>query len=498
MKAILRLMIFMAALPFFGHYALAAPWVYMTLTYDYSNHTYSAEAVYIRINGNLLENLSMPPVIMNGYTLVPARETLEAAGAVVDWKKETEEIFVAYNETIAILKIGDTAVNVNGDIITLPCAPKIINNKAMLPIRFLSDGLGLSVDWNNSTRTVSINIIAERLDQLNSVPQYWSTPPKNENSSGTVDESGSIIRQFDNDFYYDTVTRQILIANNGVIIPNNALGIDMKLLTFSEDYYEKNYSIGFKAGISCIAKSGKYMVNSGDLNYISLKTAADGYAEITINSDRTLAYDITQENDYIYITPKEPKERYGKIVVVDAGHGGSDAGSDANGIIEKELNLDITLRLIKLLEADESIKVYATRRDDSYYSRPERASVGNELGDLFVSVHNNYFTSDVPNGTEVLYYPHENDAALGFSSERFAQILQSSLVSQLGSKSRDIRQEPMDVLTMTKIPAVLCEVGFITNSAEAEKLKNDSYKQAAANAIYKGIVEAFNEYTPQR
>ena len=70
----------------------ANKYVNMTLRYDYSDHKYNAEEVFVAINGKKLTNLVMPPIILNGYTLVPAREVFEGVGADVEWKKELEQV----------------------------------------------------------------------------------------------------------------------------------------------------------------------------------------------------------------------------------------------------------------------------------------------------------------------------------------------------------------------------------------------------------------------
>ena len=66
--------------------------VNMTLTYDYTQHKYSAEEVFVAINGNKLTGLKMPPIVLNNFTLVPAREVFEAMGATVEWKKDLEQV----------------------------------------------------------------------------------------------------------------------------------------------------------------------------------------------------------------------------------------------------------------------------------------------------------------------------------------------------------------------------------------------------------------------
>ena len=117
---------------------------------------------------------------------------------------------------------------------------------------------------------------------------------------------------------------------------------------------------------------------------------------------------------------------------------------------------------------------------------------------MFISIHANSFSGEKANGTEIWYYPHTNDNTIGLSCEQLAQCLRKNLINNLKSADRGTKSTNYDVLTLTEIPASLCEIGFITNPEEAENLKNDEYKNLAADAIYKAIIESFEKYTPQR
>ena len=86
----------------------ANKYVNMTLTYDYTQHKYSAEEVFVAINGNKLTGLKMPPIVLNNFTLVPAREVFEAMGATVEWKKDLEQVYVKYNDKLVVIPIGST------------------------------------------------------------------------------------------------------------------------------------------------------------------------------------------------------------------------------------------------------------------------------------------------------------------------------------------------------------------------------------------------------
>ena len=211
-------------------------------------------------------------------------------------------------------------------------------------------------------------------------------------------------------------------------------------------------------------------------------------------------------------------------VVLDAGHGGLDPGSDGlTGLVEKELALDITLRLGRLLEQRTDLEVLYTRKDDSYVALDERAPFANRAkGDLFLSIHAN--TAPVRNvlGTETYYLnrgeskedlalaTRENAMATNSISElgdlvkkivahdkrdesrEFAARIQTAthdLSTQTYGKlyNRGVRHSPLVVLIGATMPAVLVEVGFISNPREEALLKRADHRQKVAEALYKGI-----------
>lgn len=239
-----------------------------------------------------------------------------------------------------------------------------------------------------------------------------------------------------------------------------------------------------------------HTLNSALLESVNVNSDS-GSTVFTIKEKNIYAYDITDDENNIYIKVLTPKEKYSKIVVVDAGHGDGDNGASGSGMHEKNLNLAMALKLVKLLEGN-NIKAYATRLDDTFLELNERVAFANEVGDLFISIHQNSFTSEKANGTETWHYPHANDAELGYTSEEFAKVVQNNLISKLGSLDRGVKSTNYVVIKNTNIPAVLCEIGFISNPSEASKLGNDSYQQLVAQALCDSVLTAFSSYVPKR
>lgn len=183
------------------------------------------------------------------------------------------------------------------------------------------------------------------------------------------------------------------------------------------------------------------------------------------------------------------------IVVVDPGHGGRDEGANVKGLREKDINLDIGKKLGDMLE-DSGVKVIYTRTEDVKLTLADRYTLANEQhADLFVSVHNN----TLPNvssysGIETLYCPSGKKQDQTMDGERFATIVQDTLVDQLEADDHGIISRPdLAVLNKTNMPAVIAEIGYMTNASDREKLKTQEYREKAAQALHDAVLKALEE-----
>ena len=170
------------------------------------------------------------------------------------------------------------------------------------------------------------------------------------------------------------------------------------------------------------------------------------------------------------------------LVVMDAGHGGSNPGATYNGRQEKDDALALTLAVGRILEQN-GVDVYYTRTTDVYESPYQKAMEGNALGaDYFVSIHRN--SSPYPNqytGIETLVYNRYGEAA------RLARNINEELV-QVGYEDQGVNERTnLVVLNRTEMPSVLVEVGFINTDADNQLF--DERFDETANAIAQGILE---------
>ncbi len=189
-----------------------------------------------------------------------------------------------------------------------------------------------------------------------------------------------------------------------------------------------------------------------------------------------------------------------RSVMLDAGHGGPDAGAVAyneDGSIkakEKDFNLDVTLRAEKLLKAA-GVEVHLLRSEDVYVDFQRVGSIANDAGvSLFVSIHTNSFTSDQAHGIETFGYLDAGTVSNGMTSERLSELLLEELIDKTDAYSRGVKDgRSLAVINSTKMPASLIEIGFITNEEECNKMMQESYRQKLAQAVCDAVLRAFDE-----
>ena len=230
-----------------------------------------------------------------------------------------------------------------------------------------------------------------------------------------------------------------------------------------------------------------------------------------------------------------PKRNNGKFVVVlDAGHGGHDPGNLGNGYLEKNIALNIVLKVGKILETNPDIKVIYTRKDDSFVDLFVRGEIANKANaDLFVSVHCDSHSSDANGaGTFVLglhankqnfeiakkensvIYLEDNyedryadydinspESIIGLTimQEEFldqsialAKLMQDNFSGKLKRNNRKVKQAGFIVLHQTFMPSVLIETGFLTNKSEGAFLNSKAGQSKMGTAIAEAILKYKN------
>lgn len=186
-------------------------------------------------------------------------------------------------------------------------------------------------------------------------------------------------------------------------------------------------------------------------------------------------------------------------VILDPGHGGADSGAVAQGVVEKDLNLDVAHRVAEAL-GERHVAVRLTREDDRFVPLPERVRMANQTpGAIFVSIHFN----DSPSGSAAsgieTYYSQTRETGLLWTSmsrsaedcaresQRLADCIQGALVVETAAADRGIKERALYVTRRVLAPAVLVEGGFVSHPAEARRLGDPDYRQRLAKSMADGI-----------
>jgi N-acetylmuramoyl-L-alanine amidase len=169
-----------------------------------------------------------------------------------------------------------------------------------------------------------------------------------------------------------------------------------------------------------------------------------------------------------------------ETVVIDAGHGGNDEGTQWYQVPEKTITLAVAQHLECVLQ-DKGIPTVMTRTYDHYVSLDERAEKGNRIpNSLFVSIHFNATRDQRVQGFQSFYD--------GDSAKFVARSIQDAMAEKLPGPSLGIKRQDFAVITRTNQLAVLLECGFVSNKAEAMRLRSNDYQHQLAEAIALGIL----------
>ncbi|ULG73518.1 N-acetylmuramoyl-L-alanine amidase [Macrococcus brunensis] len=251
------------------------------------------------------------------------------------------------------------------------------------------------------------------------------------------------------------------------------------------------------------------MLTGGSSNRTSLKMIEDGELRTGPQASYPVVFDVEKgdrlkiikhEGKWYYVSDKKKKGWIGgwhtdlnispdkvaaddpfknKTIILDPGHGGSDQGaSSKTGTLEKEVTLKTALMLRDKLKK-EGAKVIMTRSTDEFVSLDDRKGTG----DIFVSLHSDALDDKAPHGLTV-YYSHESQKVL-------ADTLHFSIKKKALLSDRGVRQENFQVIEQTKMPAVLLELGYISNPIDEKMMNDQVYRQIVTTSIVDGLRNYF-------
>lgn len=463
------------------------------LEYDNEVHEYSGSLFKLKVNGSAVKT-PLEPIIFNDRALVPIREVFEAMGAEVGY--DEGNISVKMNGIKVGMSINDPIAEINGEKKTIPdgIVPKLIakqgeSAKTMVPVRFISESIGMDVDFDGKNGVINVNKPSSTLTSVSysvSGDNYIEVKAK-------INGGVSVVKNF------------TLDNPNRIVVDCENTMLDMKKHTID------------------VNAAGVTSIRTGETN---------GVTRIVLDVNAIKSYNVTKLDDGIMIcattggapssvsesttaptpTPTakpvekptipqniQPAQQGELVVVIDSGHGGNDGGAggklEGQTINEKDLTLAIAKKVEKII-SDTGYRVVMTRTGDTYPTLTERSSLANSLNAaMFVSIHINSADSKEAHGTEVFYSEMNNGTAYGVKSETLAENILDNIIDKVNSRDRGVKSANHVVTRTSNMPAALVEVGFISNEDELRKMCSEEYQQLVAEGIAEGMLKTLKNIT---
>lgn len=460
----------------------------ISLTDAKTEKTRTYEAVDMVVNGKAVVT-DIPAILFveggQTRTLVPVRFIADTLGAEVSWDNVTKEATIVLKNKVIVLKAESATALVDGAHYTLPDKVPVklmgadYNYRTLVPVRFVAEQLGMEVGWIQDIRTVTISkplpavksvafngdnkhpeLIFKTTDEVTFTSRFLSAEETGTFDQLVLDMSDTLFALEDKSSIDANGTSRLPVSPRDILYVE---GAQVGVVPYNTRFIiHMEREIPYKA---------EYDAESKELRVAFSERIREPEPE-------------PDEPDEPAIDDRPSGQR---LIVIDAGHGGNDPGATSpfSRTTEKELNLIIAKKLERRLKALD-YKVVMTRTDDTLIGLYDRAGRANALGaDVFLSIHFNASTKQDPNGIEMLYVPDGRD------SQNFAQLLQNEVVKATGATSIGLIERPnLVVIRETQMPAVLAELGFLTNPTEEQRILMDGYQES----LVEGMVNAILKY----
>ena len=279
-------------------------------------------------------------------------------------------------------------------------------------------------------------------------------------------------------------------------------GLDTSEIEDEDNYFSGNFTITLPGDLRSHFNSKPIKYDANKVSNVNISLNDSGDTVLTFYTTKLYAYRLTVSKSQIKVAIDRAKNLYSKVVVIDPGHGGHDDGTTSQNKIYKEKNvvLSIGYTYFRNYLNDEDLKVYWTRKGDTYPTLYERAAFPKKVdADIFISVHMNSFPKATPKGTEVFYSTRNNILQPnGLSSYTMASMFLKNITSTFSTFNRGVKTAAYVVTNMNTVPAVLLEYGFLSNEDDLAKFSKLENQDKAAEILYNTIEEIFDNYPTGR
>jgi len=279
--------------------------------------------------------------------------------------------------------------------------------------------------------------------------------------------------------------------------------IDESEIETEDNYFSNNFTITLPGDLRNHFNANPVKYDTNKVTNVTATLNDEGNTVLTFYTTTLYAYKLKVTKSQIKVAIDRAKKLYSKVVVIDPGHGGHDSGTKSLNKIYKEKNvvLSIGYTYFRNYLDDEDLKVYWTRKDDTFMTLYDRAAFAKKVdADLFVSIHmNSAGKNTTPKGTEVYYSTRNNILQPnGLSSYTMASMFLKNITSTLSMANRGVKSNVFVVTNMNTVPAVLIEYGFLSNASDLEKFSKLEVQDKSAEILYNTIEEIFDNYPTGR
>ena len=329
-------------------------------------------------------------------------------------------------------------------------------------------------------------------------------------SNGIAGASLSVNKTSRLSYYTSQSGNTLTITFSQASIPANVVGatialpsgLDTSEIEDEDNYFSGNFTITLPGDLRNHFNSKPIKYDANKVSNVNISLDDSGDTVLTFYTTKLYAYRLTVSKSQIKVAIDRAKNLYSKVVVIDPGHGGHDDGTTSQNKIYKEKNvvLSIGYTYFRNYLNDEDLKVYWTRKGDTYPTLYERAAFPKKVdADIFISVHMNSFPKATPKGTEVFYSTRNNILQPnGLSSYTMASMFLKNITSTFSTFNRGVKTAAYVVTNMNTVPAVLLEYGFLSNEDDLAKFSKLENQDKAAEVLYDTIEEIFDNYPTGR
>ncbi|KWX78048.1 N-acetylmuramoyl-L-alanine amidase family protein [Paenibacillus jilunlii] len=468
---------------------------------------------------------------VNGSVMIPIRVVVENLGFEVLWEQKSHKVTVQQDGKSVQLAVGSKTADADGVTLALNAAPKQAGGTVLVPIRFVSEQFGLKVGWDNSDKTVYLSggvpdsTAGPSSPQPSAAPAPTAvqvptsvpadsqgaggdivtgvtdpTPTPIPGSAGTAVGSPQVMGAVFSE-------NRLIISVAGAAKPNvTQMGSpDRIVIDFPGAAFAPDFAGSFPGVSASGSPQGKldvsgyplvtevryalFSVSPPTARFVIQTAGSQPYQVSTDDSTGLVTVDLNVVSSGSGTPPTGGTGLTGKpVVVLDAGHGGTQSGAvSLTGKLEKNFNLAVIQKAGALLMQAGLVDVVFTRTEDITLGLQDRVNIAERAkANLFISVHGNSLPADYPNRNKVngseTYYSRAESLPL-------AQILHKHLVAATGFKDNGIRTKSLHVTRETSMPAVLLEVGYLTNPGNESAMYSEQLQDSLAREIVAGIME---------